>query len=115
VGSSTRWGKENGLISSSKVRDARQAKGSSRAAAIVVVMVFLAVADLQLCTTACRSQSSVQNFGGHDIAFEVIGRRSLAALAIFIVHFLVSEVQRGFFFKGSNGSLSGPTITFSKK
>jgi hypothetical protein len=92
LGSSTRWRKENGLLSSSKVRDARQTKGSSGAATTVVVMVFLAVADLQFCTTACRSQSSAQNFGGHGIAFEVVGRRSLAALAISTVHFLVYEV-----------------------
>lgn len=60
LGGSTRWGKENGSFSSSKVRDARQAKGFSEAAAAaaVVVMVFLVVADLQLRTTACRSQSS---------------------------------------------------------
>jgi hypothetical protein len=96
LGSSTRWGKENGLLSSSKVRDARQAKGSSGEAATAVVMVFLAVADLQLRTIACRSQSSAQNFGGHGIAFEVIGRKSLAALAIFTVHFWSLKSKEAF-------------------
>jgi hypothetical protein len=96
LGSSTRWEKENGLLSSSKVRDAKQAKGSSGVAATTVVMVFLAVADLQLRTTACRSQSSAQNFGGHSIAFEVIGQRSLAVLAIFTVHFWSLKSEEAF-------------------